>query len=111
PGVGAAAYSASKAALTQLGRIAALEWGKEGIRVNTVHPDAVYDTGIWSDEVLQARASHYGLSVEDYKRRNVLKREVSSAEVGRLVAELCGDLFAATTGAQIPIDGGSERVI
>ena len=111
PGIGAAAYSASKAALTQLGRVAALEWGKDGIRVNTVHPDAVYDTGIWSADVLLARAAHYGLSVEDYKRRNVLKREVSSGEVGRLVAELCGDLFAATTGAQIPIDGGSERVI
>jgi hypothetical protein len=38
-------------------------------------------------------------------------REVTSAEVGRLVAELCGDAFVATTGAQIPIDGGNERVI
>ena len=45
---GAAAYSASKAALTQLGRVAALEWAGDGIRVNSVHPDAVFDTGLWT---------------------------------------------------------------
>jgi hypothetical protein len=28
-----------------------------------------------------------------------------------VVAELAGGRFAATTGAQIPIDGGSERVV
>lgn len=111
PGRGAAAYSASKAALTQLARIAALEWGSDNIRVNTVHPDAVFDTGIWSDAVLQSRAASYGMSVEQYKRRNVLQQEVSSRAVGALVAALCGDLFAHTTGAQIPIDGGNERVI
>ena len=111
PGPGAAAYSASKAALTQLARVAALEWGAAGIRVNTIHPNAVFDTGIWTDEVLKARAASYGMSVEDYKRNNVLKTEVRSADVGELAAEFCGPLFAKTTGAQIPIDGGNERVI
>ncbi|MFP3915874.1 MAG: SDR family NAD(P)-dependent oxidoreductase, partial [Actinomycetota bacterium] len=45
PGKGAAAYSVSKAALTQLARVTALEWADDGIRVNVVHPDAVFDTG------------------------------------------------------------------
>lgn len=111
PGPGAAAYSASKAALTQLARVAALEWGAVGIRVNTLHPNAVFDTGIWTDEVLKARAASYGMSVEEYKRNNVLKTEVRSSDVGELAAELCGPVFAKTTGAQIPIDGGNERVI
>ena len=111
PGPGAAAYSASKAALTQLARVAALEWGGAGIRVNTLHPNAVFDTGIWTEEVLKARAESYGLSVEDYKRDNVLKTEVRSSDVAELAAELCGPLFAKTTGAQIPIDGGNDRVI
>jgi rhamnose utilization protein RhaD (predicted bifunctional aldolase and dehydrogenase)/NAD(P)-dependent dehydrogenase (short-subunit alcohol dehydrogenase family) len=111
PGPGAAAYSASKAALTQLARVAALEWGGAGIRVNTLHPNAVFDTGIWSEEVLQARAASYGLSVEAYKRNNVLKTEVRSADVGELAAELCGPAFSKTTGAQIPVDGGNDRVI
>ena len=111
PGPGAAAYSASKAALTQLARVAALEWGGDGIRVNVLHPNAVFDTGIWTDEVLAARATSYGLSVEDYKRNNVLRVEVTSRDVAELAAEVCGPRFAKTTGAQIPIDGGNERVI
>ncbi len=111
PGPGAAAYSASKAALTQLARVAALEWGADNIRVNTLHPNAVFDTSIWSDEVLASRAAFYGLSVEQYKTNNILKVEVTSRDVAELAAEMCGPLFAKTTGAQVPIDGGNERVI
>ncbi len=111
PGPGAVAYSASKAAVNQIARVAALEWGADGIRVNVLHPDAVFDTGLWTDEVLKARAAHYKMSIEDYKRRNVLKTEVTSRDVGELAAEMCGPLFAKTTGAQLPVDGGNERVI
>jgi rhamnose utilization protein RhaD (predicted bifunctional aldolase and dehydrogenase)/NAD(P)-dependent dehydrogenase (short-subunit alcohol dehydrogenase family) len=111
PGPGAAAYSASKAAVTQLARVAALEWGKFNIRINTVHPNAVFDTGIWTDEVLSERAKHYGLSLDEYKKNNVLKTEIRSADVGELAAELCGPLFSKTTAAQIPVDGGNDRVI
>ena len=111
PGPGAVAYSASKAALTQLARVAALEWGKDGIRVNILNPHAVFDTGIWTEEVLSTRAAHYGLTVDEYKRNNILRAEVTSRDVGELVAEMCGPLFARSTGAQVPIDGGSNRVI
>jgi NAD(P)-dependent dehydrogenase (short-subunit alcohol dehydrogenase family) len=111
PGPGAAAYSASKAALNQLARVAALEWGDNRIRVNTLHPNAVFDTAIWTDEVLATRAASYGLTVEQYRKNNVLKVEVTSHDVAELAAELCGPLFAKTTGAQIAVDGGNERVI
>ena len=111
PGPGAAAYSASKAALNQLVRVAALEWGAEGIRINSLHPNAVFDTGLWTDEVLAQRANHYGMSIEQYKTRNVMKVEISSHDVAELAAELCGPLFAKTTAAQIPVDGGDDRVI
>lgn len=111
PGPAAAAYSASKAALTQLMRVAALEWSGDRIRVNTLHPNAVFDTGIWTEEVLNSRAKHYGLTVEEYKTNNLLKVEVTSHHVAELAAEMCGSLFACTTAAQIPIDGGNDRVI
>jgi rhamnose utilization protein RhaD (predicted bifunctional aldolase and dehydrogenase)/NAD(P)-dependent dehydrogenase (short-subunit alcohol dehydrogenase family) len=111
PGPGAAAYSASKAALNQLARVAALEWGADNIRVNTVHPNAVFDTGLWTDEVLASRAAHYGLSVEAYKTNNLLKVEVTSRDVAAMVVAMCGPLFRCTTGAQVPIDGGNDRVI
>lgn len=111
PGPGAAAYSASKAAVTQLARVAALEWGADRIRVNVVHPNAVFDTGLWTDQVLAERAAHYGMTVDAYRSDNLLRAEVRSADVARLVCELCGPAFARTTGAQIPIDGGNARVI
>ncbi len=114
PGPGVAAYSASKAALNQLARVAALEWGRDGIggiRVNVVHPNAVFDTGIWSEERVAARAAAYGMDAESYRKSNVLGVEVASRDVAEVAAELCGPLFAKTTGAQVPVDGGNERVI
>lgn len=111
PGPGVASYSVSKAALQQLARVAALEWGKDGIRVNMIHPNAVFDTGIWTEAVLAARAASYQMSVDEYKTNNVLGVEVMSRDVAELAAEMCGPVFSKTTAAQIPIDGGSERVI
>ena len=111
PGPGAAAYSASKAALNQLARVAALEWAKDGIRINSLHPNAVYDTALWTDEVLASRAKAYNLTVEQYKKNNLLKTEVASKDVAELAAEMCGTLFAKTTAAQVPVDGGNERVV
>lgn len=111
PGPAAAAYSASKAALTQLMRVAALEWSSDRIRINTLHPNAVFDTGIWTEEVLASRSRHYGLTVAEYKTNNLLKVEVTSRHVAELAAEMCGALFACTTAAQVPIDGGNDRVI
>ena len=75
------------------------------------HPNAVYDTQLWTDEVLEARARHYGISVQEYKTNNVLRTEVTSMDVAELVCTLAGPAFAKTTGAQVPIDGGNERVI
>ena len=111
PGPGAAAYSASKAALNQLIRVLSMEWGEHGIRLNTLHPNAVFDTGIWTNEVLESRASHYGMSVDEYKTNNLLGVKILSEDVSELAAEMCGKLFSKTTAAQIPVDGGNERVI
>lgn len=111
PGPGAAAYSASKAALQQLARVAALEWAIDKININTLHPNAVFDTAIWTDEVLKSRAQHYGLTVAEYKTNNLLQTEIKSQDVAEMVISLCSDVFSKTTGAQIPIDGGNERVI
>ncbi len=111
PGPGAAAYSASKAAATQLARVAALELAPKGVRVNLVHPDKVFDTELWTDETIALRAKHYGMSVEQYKRSNLLGVEVTTKDVARIAAALVGPGFRSCTGAQIPVDGGNERVI
>ncbi len=111
PGPGAGAYSAAKAGLTQLARIAAFELGKDSIRVNCIHPNAVFDTGVWTDEMLQGRAKSYGMSVAEYKANNVLHTQVTSRDVAEMMCAMAGKTFAKTTGSQVPVDGGNERVI
>ncbi|MEZ4732491.1 MAG: hypothetical protein R3E79_35730 [Caldilineaceae bacterium] len=41
----------------------------------------------------------------------MLKAEITAKDVAALASAMVGPLFAKTTGAQLPIDGGNERVI
>lgn len=111
PGPGAAHYSVAKAGLTQLARVASLELAPFGIRAMTLHPDAVFDTGLWNPEVLTQRASNYSMSVEDYKKKNLLKTDITSNDIAKAVVALAGPSFLKSTGLQISIDGGNDRVI
>ena len=111
PGKGAAAYSVAKAGQAQLARVAALEAASKGIRVNVLHPHLILDTAIWSDEVLEARAKAYGVTVDQYRRNNLLNTELSSEDVAKAVFALVSGYFKKTTGAQIAIDGGSDRTV
>jgi NAD(P)-dependent dehydrogenase (short-subunit alcohol dehydrogenase family) len=88
-----------------------LELAAGGIRVNVIHPNQVFDTAIWTKDVLEKRSKAYGLSIEEYKKNNLLKTEITSKNVADLICTLAGPIFAKTTGAQIPIDGGNDRVI
>ena len=113
PGAGFGAYSATKAASHQLGRIASLELAQYGVRVNMVAPDAVfsegkYKSGLW-EEIGPSRMKARGLDEnglqEYYQGRNLLKAKVTGRHVSNAV------LFFATrqtptTGATIPVDGG-----
>jgi len=49
--------------------------------------------------------------VAEYKTSNLLKTEVKAADVARAVALFAGSSLAKTTGAQVAVDGGNERVI
>ena len=111
PGPGAAAYSVAKAGLTQLMRVLAIELAPKGIRVNALHPDAVFDTGVWTQETLERSAERYGMSVADYKARNLLKAEITSDDIADAVLVCVNGMLRVTTGAQIPVDGGNDRVI
>jgi rhamnulose-1-phosphate aldolase/alcohol dehydrogenase len=113
PGAQFGAYSASKAADLQLGKVAALELAGHGIRVNMVNADGVFGdratpSGLWRD-VGPARARSRGLPLEElpgyYRRRNLLKAEVRAEHVGNAVVFFAANL-TPTTGATLPVDGG-----
>ena len=113
PGAEFSAYSASKAGMHQLGRVAALEVASDDISVNMVLPDAVFGcgdnaSGLWS-EIGDDRAKAKGLEAADlqehYRQRNLLKSVVTARDVGRAVLH-----FAARrtpcTGSVLMVDGG-----
>jgi NAD(P)-dependent dehydrogenase (short-subunit alcohol dehydrogenase family) len=110
PGRDFAAYSASKAAEAQLARVAAIEGGEIGVRVNMVNPDAVFATGLWTPELREQRARAQGIDpsqVEEfYRKRNLLGVQVRAEDVAEAVLFLASDRSSRTTGAMIPVDGG-----
>jgi rhamnulose-1-phosphate aldolase/alcohol dehydrogenase len=110
PGKDFAAYSASKAAEAQLARVAAIEGGPMGVRVNMVNPDAVFGgSSLWSD-IRQERAKAYGVDPdkleEVYRGRTLLGVEVRAEDVAEAVLFLACDRSSRTTGAMIAVDGG-----
>lgn len=106
-----AAYSASKAAETQLARVLAIEAASHGVRVNLVNPDAIFqDSGLWSPEVREQRARAQGIpadQIEDfYRQRNLLRVAVSADDVAEAVLFFASKRSSRTTGAILPVDGG-----
>jgi NAD(P)-dependent dehydrogenase (short-subunit alcohol dehydrogenase family) len=109
PGKDAAAYGGSKAALLQAMRVAAVELGSDGIRVNAINADQV-ETPLFQAFVKE-RAAMRGVSVEEqleaYRRRNLLGVSLIPAEtVADLAALLASSRFRYTTGDIITVDGG-----
>ena len=113
PSAGFGAYSCTKAACHQLGRIASLEFAPHDIRVNMVAPDAVfsegkYKSGLW-DLVGEDRMKARGISESElheyYRNRNLLKAAVTGRHVANAVMYFI-TRQSPTTGATIPVDGG-----
>jgi rhamnulose-1-phosphate aldolase/alcohol dehydrogenase len=112
PGKNAAAYSAAKAASLHLARCLAEELGGDGIRVNTVNPDAILEgSKIWDSAWRGERARAYGIpddKLEDhYRARTTLKVNIFPADVAEAVLYFASPTRAAkSTGNILNVDGG-----
>jgi rhamnose utilization protein RhaD (predicted bifunctional aldolase and dehydrogenase)/NAD(P)-dependent dehydrogenase (short-subunit alcohol dehydrogenase family) len=109
PGKEAVAYGGSKAALLQALRVAAVELGPDGIRVNAINADQV-DTPLFQ-RFVRERAASRGVTVEEqletYRQRNLMGATLIPADaVADLAVLLASEKFRFTTGDIITVDGG-----
>jgi len=109
PGKDAVAYGGSKAALLQALRVAAVELGGDGIRVNAINADQV-DTPLFR-KFVKERAASRGVTeaeqMEAYRKRNLMGVGLIPAEaVADLAVMLAGERFRFTTGGFLTVDGG-----
>ncbi len=94
-----AAYSAAKAGVLALTRVAAAENGKHGIRVNAITPGLIYNDflrKIYPDEFFEGYAEH----------RSLLGRIGQPEDVASLVAFLASEQAGYITGEVYGISGG-----
>lgn len=95
-----AAYCATKAAVANLARSLACEWGPRGVRVNALAPGYA-ETALVADLVARGRLDPAALTA-----RAPLRRLVRPEEVAALACFLASPAAAAITGAVLPVDAG-----
>lgn len=101
-GPNAIAYSATKFAVRGMTKVAAIEWGKDRIRVNSVHPGAIR-TPMLMDH------PNYDI-VKKYGETCPLGRMAEPEEITPLIIYLASDESSFCTGAEFIIDGGATAV-
>lgn len=94
------AYCASKHAVLGLTRSVAVEYGRQGIRVNAVCP------GVIDTEMFRRAAAIEPRKIESANAMHPVKRIGQAAEIAAAVLYLCSDAAAFTTGVALPVDGG-----
>jgi NAD(P)-dependent dehydrogenase (short-subunit alcohol dehydrogenase family) len=104
PGPGMGPYVVAKAALFALMRQYALEQGAAGIRAAAVNADRIR-TRLFSEEIVRSRAQARGLSMDEYFRSNLLRREVTADDVAEAFLHLA--LAESSTGLAVTVDGGN----
>jgi NAD(P)-dependent dehydrogenase (short-subunit alcohol dehydrogenase family) len=95
-----AAYCATKAAVANLARALACEWGPRGVRVNALAPGYT-ETTLVSDLVAAGRLDAAALVA-----RAPLRRLVQPEDVAALACFLASPAASAITGAVLPVDAG-----
>ncbi|GAA5160255.1 glucose 1-dehydrogenase [Amycolatopsis dongchuanensis] len=95
------AYTASKFAIRGMTKVAALELGRKGIRVNSVHPGMI-DTAMVSEAAGGAE-----IDTSWVGKKVALGRVGQPEEIASLVVFLASDESSYSTGAEFVADGGA----
>lgn len=93
------AYNASKGAIVQLTRAMALDYSRQGVRVNAVCPSLTESN--MTEDMLRDRKL-----VAKFMERMPLGRVAQPADIAAVIAFLASDDARFVTGANIPVDGG-----
>ncbi|KAI1827793.1 hypothetical protein F4861DRAFT_289410 [Xylaria intraflava] len=93
-------YNASKAAVIQLGRNLAMEWGSKGIRVNTISP------GYIVTEMVEKLFVEYPERKAEWPTHNMLNTLSKPEDYRGAAVFLLSDASRFMTGADLRIDGG-----
>jgi NAD(P)-dependent dehydrogenase (short-subunit alcohol dehydrogenase family) len=101
PGAGLAAYAGSKAGLEYVTRIAAVEYGPLGVRVNCVAPHLI-------ETPMTARIFENRLAIEAIRLQTPLRRMGSVDDVAGAVLFLSSDEAGYVSGQTLCVDGGAS---
>jgi len=116
PAEDATAYSASKAALLNVGKAVATEYAAKGIRVVTVSP-GLTATPMWlgSDGVASQIAALQGSTLDEVAEATAastpLRRFITPEEIANCICFLASSRASAVTGSELVVDGGLTPTI
>jgi meso-butanediol dehydrogenase/(S,S)-butanediol dehydrogenase/diacetyl reductase len=96
----ASPYVAAKAGVVNFTRNVAIEYGRKGIRANSICP------GIVETPMFDLMATFAPRSRQEMAELNSLGRLIQPEEIAATVAFLCSDDASAITGAALVVDGG-----
>lgn len=94
------AYTASKFAIRGMTKVAAMELGQHGIRVNSVHPGAI-------DTPMVGEALGRPVDISPIGKKVALRRVGQPEDVANVVLFLASDDSAYCTGGEFVVDGGA----
>ncbi len=100
-----AVYGATKGAINALTRCTAVDWGREGIRINALCP-----AGVWTDTLrawIEAQPDPQGID-QYLKDIHALGYCPEPGEIASVAAFLCSDDAKFVTGCIMPVSGGGE---